>query len=222
MSGRPRILLVGPKGRAESLAPPLISAGYDPIVVADFPTAKAQLDNHADLVITEVKLGAYNGLHLAIRASGIRTPAIIIGDHDTVLEADAARLQLNYLTPPIESEPVLGLISQLLERSPHTRRSTRKPVPRVDALVNDVPVHLCDVSYEGMRLEAAERDAPPRYFDVRLPQFNFSCRAQRVWITPAGQDESRVWCGAALASEDGETASTWRALVDAFEVEAVS
>ena len=216
MISRPRILLVNPAGHAQSLAKALTSAGYEPVVVADFLAAKAYLDARPDLLITELKLGAYNGLHLAIRASATRTPTIIIGDHDPVLEADAARQGATYLTRPVDAELIVGLVARLLDRSPHTRRSTRKLVPGVEALVNEVPAQLCDVSYEGMRIESMQRFVPPAYFDIRLPQFNFSCRAQRVWTAPAMADETRMWCGAALASIDGETASVWRALVDSL------
>jgi hypothetical protein len=192
----------------------LISAGYEPTAVSDFASAKIYLDKRPDLLITELKLGAYNGLHLAIRAGVTRTPTIVIGDPDPVLSADAERQHAVYLAAPVDDLQLVALVAKLLQEAHHTRRSTRKQVPAVDALINEVPAHLRDVSYEGMRIEAATRDTPPPYFDVKLPQFNFSCRAQRVWTAPAGGDVSRVWCGAAVSTSDGETASAWRALVD--------
>jgi hypothetical protein len=207
-------LLVGPSGAVHALAPSLVAAGYEPTVVSDFTGAKAYLDQRPDLLITELKLGAYNGLHLAIRASITRTPTIVIGDPDPVLKADAERQHATYLTQPVDSQEVIALVGELLQDARHARRSTRKLVPPVNALVNEVPTHLRDVSYEGMRIESAERDTPPPYFDLRLPQFNFSCRAQRVWTSPAGDDRSRVWCGAALSTSDSQTASAWRTLVD--------
>lgn len=214
MTPRPRVLLVGPSGTAHALAPALVSAGYEATVVGDFVAAKAYLDMRPDLLITELKLGAYNGLHLAIRAGVQQTPAIVIGELDPVLKADAERQRATYLVTPIDQQSVLQLVSELLQGSRQTRRSTRKQVPPVNALVNEAPAHLRDVSYGGMRIESSEADAPPQYFDVRLPQFNFSCRAQRIWTSPAGEDTSRMWFGAALSTTDGETASAWRALVD--------
>ena len=177
----------------------MLSAGYEPTAVADFASAKAYLDKRPDLLITEVKLGAYNGLHLAIRASIHRTPTIVMGDVDAVLKADAERQQATYLTQPVDPQKSLTIVRELLQGSRHSRRSTRKQVPPVNALVNDVPAHLRDVSYEGMRIEAAEHDSPPQYFDIRLPQFNFSCRAQRVWTSPAGEDGRG--CGAGRRSQ---------------------
>jgi hypothetical protein len=194
--------------------PVLLAAGYEPTVVGDFATARASLDKRPDLLITELKLGAYNGLHLAIRASVTRTPTIVVGDEDPVLKADAERQQATYLSLPVDQGQLLAIAGELIQGARHTRRSTRKQVHAVDALINEVPASLRDVSYEGMRIESAERDAPPPYFDVHLPQFSFSCRAQRVWTAPAGGDKTRIWCGAALATLDTETASVWRTLVD--------
>src|SRR5262245_50480793 len=126
MVTRPRILLVGNAGHARSLVDSLASAGYEPIFVTDFMPAKTHLDARPDLLITELKLGAYNGLHLAIRANSNRTPTIVIGDHDPVLEADAARQQALYLTPPVDGDHVVDIVRKLLDRSQHTRRSTRR------------------------------------------------------------------------------------------------
>jgi len=214
MTTRPHVLLVSSSGAHEALAQSFVSAGYELTVVGDFETAKALLDKRPDLLVTEVKLGAYNGLHLAIRAETKRIPTIVIGDTDPVLKADVERQQATYVSIPIDRSSLLRLIEELLQGSRQTRRSHRKQVPDVDALINEVPAHLRDISYEGMRIESPNRDAPPPYFDVRLPQFNFACRAQRVWTSSAGRDASRIWCGAALSTADEETASAWRALVD--------
>jgi hypothetical protein len=220
MASRPLILLVGNAGQVRALCEPLAAAGYEPLFVQDFMPAKAHLDGRPALLITELKLGAYNGLHLAIRAYTRGIPAIVIGDRDPVLEADAARQQAVYLPTPVEPETVVAIARKLLNRSQQTRRSARRLVAGISALVNELPVHICDVSYEGMRIEAPGREAPPAYFDVRLPQFNFSCRAQRVWTAPVREDETRLWCGAALASSDSETATAWRSLVDEMIVAA--
>jgi hypothetical protein len=211
---RPRILLVGPSGVVPGLVPLLLSAGYEPTVVSDFAAAKLSLEKRPDLLITELKLGAYNGLHLAIRAGVSGIPTIVVGEADPVLKSDAERQQAAYVAMPVDAAQILALTGELLQGARHTRRSARKQVPAVDALVNDSPAHLHDVSYEGMRIESDDQTTPPPYFDVRLPQFSFSCRAQRIWTSPVASDPSRVWCGAALATADTEIASAWRALVD--------
>jgi CheY-like chemotaxis protein len=217
MGTRYRVLLVGSSGIVQALAPILTAAGYELSAVADFARARTLLDTHPDLLITELKLGMYNGLHLAIRARTAHTPTIVIGEADPVLEAEAERQEAKYLTPPVDARRLAALVNELIRGASHMRRSIRKKVPPVEAVVNnEARGHLRDVSYDGMQLEAAEHDGPPSYFDLRLPQFDFSCRVQRIWMSPADDDRTRIWCGVALADSDNKVASEWRALVDAM------
>jgi hypothetical protein len=215
MTPQPRVLLVTPSGGSQTLAAALRGAGYELRIVADFAVAKSELAGRPELLITEVKLGAYNGLHLAIRANSQKTPAIVIGDADPVFEAEAQRQSAAYLITPIEPEVVVATARKLMVGSQHTRRSPRKQVPRLDVLVNDRPARLMDVSYEGIRLEA--QDAVPHdlpsMFELRLPDFNFACQVQRVWSAPVQDEGSGVYCGGAV-SVDVETAVAWRSLVD--------
>src|SRR6202158_5842097 len=219
-----QVLLVGRSGGVSSaLALALAATGYQTFVASEFGEAKALLAKRPSVLITEIKLGAYNGLHLAIRAQAIGTPALVIGDPDPVLEADAKRQRALYVTPPIDPQRMLGLVSELLDATGRTRRSPRKQVPVLEALANDVHARLLDVSYEGMRLEAIDTqgEALPPYCEVRLPRFNFVCRVQRIWISPSTADRAHVWCGAALTAGD-ETARAWRVLVDTMPGSAVA
>jgi hypothetical protein len=205
------------------LAPTLRSAGLEPDVVGDFASARELLGTHPELLITELKLGAFNGLHLAIRAGAQGTPTIIIGDPDPVLEAEAKRQHARYVTSAVDHDQILGVIRELLAAALRTRKSPRKQVPLLDAFVNEHPARLLDVSYEGLRLEAALEDASmallPR-FTLRLPSFNFSCAVQRVWTAPFSGDNGRdgrsVSCGAELSMDDADIALAWRAVVDAM------
>jgi hypothetical protein len=223
MSFPAQVLLVGPGGVTRALAPVLTAAGYETVVASEFGEAKALLAKRPSLLITEIKLGPYNGLHLVIRAQALGTPALVIGDPDPVLAADAKRQRALYLTPPLDPQRVLGLVSELLDAGGRTRRSPRKRVPVLEALANDVHARLLDVSYEGMRLEAmgAQGETLPPYFEVRLPRLNFACRVQRIWTSPSSDDHAHVWCGAALSAGD-ETARAWRVLVDTMPGSAVA
>jgi hypothetical protein len=222
MNDHPRLLLVSPPdGVTRTLARSLEAAGYSPMVVSDFSTAQEILSTRPELLIAELKLGAYNGLHLAIRAGVQGTPAIVVGDADPVLEAEAKRQQATYLTLPLDVGRALGVVGELLSVAARTRRSPRKQVPLLDAFVNDVPARVLDVSYEGMRLEAdeASSSALPESFRVSLPHFNFSCDVQRVWMLPLaaeGDRRSGISCGAELSMGDADTALAWRMLVDAL------
>lgn len=219
MSLHPRVLVVVPTGGVtRTLAPSLRSAGFEPDVVSDFASAKEVLGTCPELLITELKLGAFNGLHLAIRAGAQGTPTIIIGEPDPVLEAEAKRQHARYVTSLADHEQIIGIVRELLSTVMHTRRSPRKQVPLLDAFVNELPARLLDVSYEGLRLEAAEdaSNALPPHFTVRLPVFNFSCAVQRVWTAPlrGDSDTGSISCGAELSMDDADTALVWRTLVD--------
>ncbi|MGH6802141.1 MAG: hypothetical protein ACREC3_02080 [Methyloceanibacter sp.] len=189
--------------------------------MADFAAAKDVLSTRPELLITELKLGAFNGLHLAIRAGVQGTPAIVVGDPDPVLEAEAKRQQATYLSPPLDPERVLTVVGELLAAALRTRRSPRKQVPQLDAFANDVPARVLDVSYEGMRIESVETKSEglPPVFKVRLPLFNFSCDVQRVWTSPltaTGAQAPGISVGAMLAMANDDTALAWRTLVDAL------
>ena len=219
MTSHQRILLVAPSDEvANTVAPWLESAGFELVQQKGFAEARATLGTRPDLVITEVKLGPYNGLHLAILAGGQGTPAIVIGDRDPVLQVEAEHQSAVYLTPPIDHEHVLRLVRDLLTTAGHKRKSPRKRVPVLDAMIDDMQAHLLDVSHEGMRIEAiGSRDTLPSSFVVRLPMFNFSCCVERVWMSPAQEAGAGMWCGATLSTlspGDIDTALAWRALVD--------
>src|SRR2546426_10551244 len=216
MMSRQRILLVAPSaGVANTVAPWLESAGFELVLQKEFAEARATLGTRPDLVISEVKLGPYNGLHLAILAGDLGTPAIVIGDRDPVLQVEAEHQGAAYLTPPVDPERVLGLVRDLLTTAGHKRKSPRKRVPVLEALINDMHARLLDVSHEGMRIEASDsQDTLPATFVVRLPMFNFSCRVERVWMSPAQEAGAGMWCGATLSPNDIDTALAWRALVD--------
>jgi DNA-binding response OmpR family regulator len=206
-----RVLVVVPsRPLAKSLAATLKSAGYAPIVVSDFVVAKTLLEARPDFLISELKLGAYNGLQLAIHAAGQGTPTLIIGDADPVLQAEAERYRAAFLKTPFDPERILVFMRASPASQRPKRRSARKQVGVLDAYVNDMQARLLDVSYEGMRIETTEEELavlPPR-FTVRLPLFNFSCRVQRVWTARPIGDGSGMACGA--------TAMAWRILVDAL------
>ena len=214
-----RILVVAPTGSlASELAATLTSAGCAPIVVSNFMAARTLLEERPDFLISELKLGAYNGLHLAIHAAGQGTPAILIGDADPVLEAEAERYKAAYLRVPVDPKRVLVLMGERAISPPQKRRSPRKQVGVLDAFVDDIHARLLDVSYEGLRIETVEKElaALPPSFTLRLPLFNFSCRVQRVWTARASSEGLGMACGAELSPGDADTTMAWRVLVDSL------
>lgn len=211
------ILLVAPSGDvAATLTSAMAEVGCPSVLARSFEEAKTLLTGHPKLLITEVRLGAYNGLHLAIRADAIGTPAVVIGEPDVVLERDAQRLGAVYLTLPLDRLQTISVTNELANRVLHERRSPRRRVGPVEAFANDWGAQLVDVSYEGMRLEADSQPALPRYFEVRLPQFQFACQVERIWTAPSDDNASHLRCGAELFPATPEVALEWRALVDAL------
>jgi DNA-binding response OmpR family regulator len=99
-----RVLVVAPHAAvADVVLGWLNSEGHEAVWVRDFDSAKPALDAEPpDLLITELKLGQFNGVHLAIRARGHspKTSTIVIGDDDLVLERDARDQQAVYVREP--------------------------------------------------------------------------------------------------------------------------
>ena len=82
---------------------------------ADFATAKVHLQMQPALVITDLKLGPYNGLHLAIRAEAQGVPALIIGERGQGFEHDAEQFGAAYLaTDDVGRERILMYVESLL------------------------------------------------------------------------------------------------------------
>lgn len=103
------------------------SAGYELAIVTTFAAAKALLETEPALVISEVKLGEYNGLHLALKARAANIPAIIIGPQDPVLEKDADELGASYMASVLRRRHVLELVAERLG-STVTATPTNLPV----------------------------------------------------------------------------------------------
>jgi DNA-binding NtrC family response regulator len=81
---------------------------------SDFRTAKAYLaDNRVDVVITDVRLGAYNGLQLIVFGKlrdPVMTGIVLTGFDDPVIRNEAMRAGAHFVVKPVTPEQVLGLI----------------------------------------------------------------------------------------------------------------
>lgn len=119
-----QILLVDTDSqRAAQLSAPLQHAGFLVTRAAAFEDAMKRVRAMPpDLVITTVRLGAYNGLHLIMRARAERPQiaAIAISPvHDPVLEADAASFGAEYAVAPWnDPKPFLDLVGRLASAEP--------------------------------------------------------------------------------------------------------
>jgi DNA-binding NtrC family response regulator len=100
-------------------------AGYLVTAVASFQEAKSRLALAApDLLITDVRLGAYNGLHLVIRARAQYPNLDAIITHtvpDPVLQSQVAAEGALYSIKPIGLEALLSIMADV-----HARRALQE------------------------------------------------------------------------------------------------
>ena len=70
--------------------------------------------NPPDLLITDIRLGGYNGLQLVLgRPEGV-SAIVITGHPDAVLESEALRSGAKYMQKPIVPRRLLELIDEML------------------------------------------------------------------------------------------------------------
>jgi two-component system response regulator YesN len=89
-------------------------AGENAIACGTFEEARRVVrDQHLDALITDVRLGAFNGLQLAVMARDIQPNIQVIvfsGFDDPVLRADAERIGATYLVKPVPSAYLIQLL----------------------------------------------------------------------------------------------------------------
>ena len=90
-------------------------AGYEVLATDSVPEGRRALEEGApDLLITDVRLGEFNGLQL-IAMSPRPIPAIVVTAFvDPALELDARRLGAHYLVKPIVTATLLALVDEQL------------------------------------------------------------------------------------------------------------
>lgn len=113
-----RILLVEDDDATRGgLSKLLERAGYDVVATVGVPEGRRVLEQAPpDLLITDVRLGAFNGLQLlTMSLAGPTIPAIVTtGFPDPVLEAQVREFGATYLLKPIEPSGLLTLVKKLL------------------------------------------------------------------------------------------------------------
>jgi DNA-binding response OmpR family regulator len=115
MEALQRIVVVSEPALGNDLRTWLPAEAYRVTTVRTFAAAKAQLRSQPNLVITQLKLGEHNGLHLALRARCQGIPAVVIGEPDVVFERDAVHLGARYVTTEeLGREQMLSLTRHLL------------------------------------------------------------------------------------------------------------
>ena len=120
------VLVVAPTPHlAVNLMKWLTEAGCAVMLVTSFAAGKARLEQHPSILISEVRLGDYNGLHLALRAKSIDIPSIVLGNADAVLEREAQRLGVVYFTDELDRAKVLSIVRNVERAAEKSAASTR-------------------------------------------------------------------------------------------------
>ena len=118
-----RVLIVEDDGATRrGLVQLLVQAGYDATAVGTFDEARQIIsDTPPDLLITDIRLEAYNGLQLILNSPHSFPTIVITGFADPVLEAEARRGGAAYMIKPVEPLQLLEVVAEKLA----ARHSTR-------------------------------------------------------------------------------------------------
>jgi DNA-binding response OmpR family regulator len=114
MTRRLHVLIVTPDCMAARATRDwLRTAGYDVTVKATFAGGCRRLRREPDLLIADVRLRAFNGLHLAMRARWAGIPSIVVGPNDPVLRKEAHCIGTSYICGPVDGRSLAALVETL-------------------------------------------------------------------------------------------------------------
>jgi len=128
MTHTPDVLLVAPNPDiAAGMRQRLLDAGMRVTIVETFAEGREQLKLLPDLLISEVRLADYNGLHLALRARSSGIPAIVLGKEDAVMEREAEQLGAMYVPTDGDVRHLTAAIRAAGIRMPTPKQGDRHP-----------------------------------------------------------------------------------------------
>ena len=136
---------------AISVASALSQYPFQVTLAETFVKAKERIGSRApDVLITDIRLGEYNGLHLVLRATAQRheVAAIVLSSvMDEVLRADAESMRATFMLKPVSARDLAAAVFRTLSRQKAPMTTTepiRPPFERrsVDrrAVVFPIPV----------------------------------------------------------------------------------
>jgi DNA-binding response OmpR family regulator len=197
----------------------LKDSGHEVAFAPGFEPAIRKLDQIApDLLVTDVRLGGFNGLHLVIRSQSTRPKmrSILLDRvHDPVVAQDAERHGAIYMGGPLNVAAISAQISKLLnEAGPQRKWPRKQPIKGLVFHVARRSARVIDISYGGIRLELPPAETIPAKFRMAIPGFEGVFRAKPVWsrYTPQGA----ISCGAELLEANPQIIAQWRQLVDSI------
>jgi DNA-binding NtrC family response regulator len=116
------ILVVdGNTSERATLVESLRNAGYGAVGADTFETARRLLHTQwCDLLITHLRLAAYNGLHLVFHSRVLNptaTAIVMSSNPDVSLESETRRLGAHFVEGPVESKRMLAIVEMVLENA---------------------------------------------------------------------------------------------------------
>ena len=121
---RPKILIVDDDpSLLEALERSFQEAGEDVVAHSSFEQARKALQTtHFDALITDVRLGAFNGLQLAVIGRDTYPNIRLIvfsGFDDPVLRTEAEHVGATYIVKPVTGAKLLEILRQANRRDSH-------------------------------------------------------------------------------------------------------
>lgn len=201
----------------------LSSEGYHVVTTTTFEDASAGLAlSKPDAIIADIRLGAYNGLHLVFRARGMFPDVVgIVTDAtlDLVLQAEADAARVAYRVKPVDSDALLHLLDQRLRERPdprpaNARRWPRKLTDGTSAVIARRPAKVLEIGYGGLRLETDEPIEAVVGSEqvVDVPTAGLSVHGRSVWTRRL--ESGKAWSGVEIDDSDPVVIDAWRRFVD--------
>ncbi len=192
----PVVLVVDSTEDLAMTARTLRDARYEVVEADSFEQARSLLSSlHPDLLITDIRLGAHNGLHLVWlrHLDQPERPAIVTNAYaDAVLETEARKLGCAYLLKPIEPQILLRVVGSFLDGAREVvddkRHSERTRLTAgVQLVIDQTRAAIMDISYGGCRLRLEQGAAVPlaRPLRVPIPTSEFVAEGVPLWKVSA-------------------------------------
>ena len=218
MSLKPRIVVASPdRSEVEKLSDWLLAEGLDPVPLGSLAFAMQEVRSRPfDVLIADARFAFEGQLHAAARTHNARAPLVVLGGIEA--SATAERVGTFHLERPVDQTLFLCHVAMAIVEGRPARRSARKRIAPIDAVIDGAQVLVIDVSNEGLRIEVPRRRiAPPPQFTVKVPLIGVALTVRRAWMATAPADQSHAaWCGAELFDTHPRAAQNWRAFVDAL------
>jgi DNA-binding response OmpR family regulator len=107
------LLVTASPSRAQAMASAIRQLGHRALVATTFDAARQQLAGAPHLLVTDLKLGAYNGLHLALRAAASEIPAIVMADPS--FETEVEQLGAVWMSDAADGDELQAAALRLLQ-----------------------------------------------------------------------------------------------------------